>query len=43
MGKRIFGIMKKDILMRKHEGIVKRRRPEIEEIKILYIEHETGQ
>lgn len=43
MGKRIFGIMKKGITMRKQEGTVKRRRLKIEEIKILYIEHEAGQ
>ena len=43
MGKRIFGIMEKGIMMRKQEGTVKRRRPKIEEIKILYIEHEAGQ
>ncbi len=43
MGKRIFGIMEKGIMMRKQEGTVKRRRVKIEAIKILYIEHEAGQ
>ena len=43
MGKRIFAIMEKGIMMRKQEGTVKRRRVKIEAIKILYIEHEAGQ